>query len=188
MVEYFTQAIVLGREDLNETDSLVYFYTEELGKVTAKARGLKKPLSKSNPHLRPLNFVEARFVAGRNGNYQLIDALPVNYTSGYSEEKDKNLSFEDSIKLLKAAEFVKEMTFDFQQDLHLWHGLKKAITSNLEEKVIYRLLLKILGFDLEHASCVVCHSLDLAVFHKKDHVFLCGEHSLRAGENEVILV
>ena len=184
MVEYFTQAIVLDKEDFNETDSVVYFYTEELGRVTAKAKGLKKPLSKLNAHLETLNFAEVRFVSGKNGNFQLVDALSFDYDLRKKIKK----SPAETVKFLKMARFVKEMTFDLQKDLHLWHALRKVTGADVEEKIIYRLLLKILGFDPKAAVCSLCHNPNPAVFYMKDHVFLCEKCSLKVAQNEVVLI
>jgi len=188
MVEYFTQAIVLDKEDLNETDSLVYFYTEELGRVTARARGLKKLLSKSNAHLEPLNLVEVRFIAGRNGRLQLVDALSFNYATYHTLKEKIKSSPEELFKLLKVLQFIKEMTFDFHKDLHLWHALNKVINLKTEEKVIYQLFLKILGFDPKYAVCGICHNNNPVRFYIKEHIFLCGNCASKGGENEVIFI
>ena len=54
---YATQAIILRRSSVGETDSLVTLYTKNYGKMRAFARGVRKPNSKLGGHLEPLNQV-----------------------------------------------------------------------------------------------------------------------------------
>ncbi len=169
MIEYYTDAIILDKEELNENDSLIYLYTEKLGKVVAKAKGLKKILSKLSAHLEPLNFVKIRLVSGRNGYFQVVDALPHN-----EEVKEKIKSTpEDLIKFISLAGFIKEMTFELQQDLFLWQVVKKIIETDINEKEAKLFIIKALGFDPKFAQCENCANKDIKYFNKKDHIFLC---------------
>ncbi|MDI6717616.1 MAG: DNA repair protein RecO [Patescibacteria group bacterium] len=169
MTEYYTEAIVLKKENFNDTDGLVYFYTDELGKVVAKARGLKKILSKSNPHLEPLNFVKLRLVSGKNGYLQIIDALSFNTKI---TKKIKN-SPEKLLKLLRLADFIKETAPEMHRDQYIWHAIKKVVANNYDEHIIYRLFLKIMGFDAEYANCIICYGKNPHYFFKEDQSFIC---------------
>jgi len=71
--EFFTEAIVLDREELGEFDSRIFLYTKILGKVAARAQSARKITSKLSAHIEPLNLVNARLVYGKN--FQLVDAL-----------------------------------------------------------------------------------------------------------------
>ncbi len=110
MKEYFTEAIVLDEENIGELDKFVYLYTEDLGLVRAKAKGVRRITSKRAGHLQPLKLVKVRLVE-KNG-LQVVDAL----TSDRAPKTETNLA------LLR---FVKEMTFEFQKDRKIWLLLKK---------------------------------------------------------------
>lgn len=171
MLEHYTDALVLDKKDFNESDSLVYLYTEKLGKVVAKARGLKKILSKSNAHLEPLNFVKVRLATGRNGHLQLIDAL------SFKKEITKEIknSPERTQKILRFLNLISEMTGEFQADTRLWQVIKKIMETDYEERQINQGILKMLGFDMQYAECGICRSKEIKYFYKKDHTFLCEQ-------------
>lgn len=169
MIEYYTDAIVLDKEELNENDSLIHLYTEKLGKVVAKAKGLKRILSKSSAHLEPLNFVKIRLVSGKNGYFQVVDALP------YNEEVKIKIksSPENLMKFLHLVGFIKEMTCELQHDLFLWQVIKKIMEADIGEKEAKCLILKALGFDPKFAQCENCANKDIKYFDKKSYIFLC---------------
>lgn len=183
MVEYFTEALVLNKKDFGETDALVYLYTEELGKVVAKARGLKKIISKLNPHLEPIHFVRIRLVGGKNGYFQAVDTL------SFKKDLKKEIknSPEKLAKFLRIAEFIDNMTFEFQPDFKLWHTIKKIFSSDIAEIQAYRFILKDLGFDPESAECG-CGSKKAEFIEKSDHYFLCGSCASNYPENKLLLI
>lgn len=185
MLEHLTEAIVLDKEDIAETDGLIFLYTEKMGRVVAKARGLKKMLSKSNCHLEPLNFVDVRFVSGKNGYFQFLDAMPSENQKFIRKIKK---SPEDLAKFLEIRDFIKETTFDLQPDFYLWQIIKKIFQENPPKQKIYRALLTVLGFDPQFAECGACNKEEVAYFYKHDHMFLCRECSSKIPKNEVILV
>ena len=57
-----------------------------------------------------------------------------------------------------------------------------------DEMIIYRWLLKILGFDSEFADCVVCKSKEIKFFFKNDHCFICQKCAFKAPKDEVVLI
>lgn len=189
MIEYFTDAFVLDKQDYKETDGLLILYTQELGKVSVKARGLKKILSKSSAHLEPLYFAKIRLIQNKNGGYQLVDAI--------SYSKDKFLEIKnnpnDLIKFLRLAKFINDMSFELHPDEMLWQGIKKIFVGGVSEEIAYKFILKILGFDPENAYCQICDNTNNLCFVKKDHNFLCrfciGENKLEKISNlEIILL
>ncbi|MBI4993673.1 DNA repair protein RecO [Candidatus Wolfebacteria bacterium] len=190
MREHFTEAFVLNNKDLGELDSLITLYTADFGKVIAKTKSSKKITSKLVGHLQPLNFANVRLIeknsllAGRQG-FQIIDAL-TNY-----ENKIPTTDMHHLKKNLNVAEFINEMTYELQQDSRLWEAIKKIFASNLEEKIIYRGLLKILGFGPEFATCAFCHKNEAKFFIKTEHSFLCqncGQGNLKISQNEVVSI
>ncbi len=175
MLEYYSEAIVLNKEALNDTDGLIYFYTEQFGKVIAKAKGLRRILSKSNPHLEPLSFVKIRLINNKNGYFQLIDAL-----SDKENLKKIKGNQESLIKHLRIINFIDDMTFEFQPDLLLWQVIKEIIKRDLDEFQAYQLILKVSGFNPEFSQCAVCSNKNTFYFNKVDNEFLCLKCSLPA--------
>ena len=184
MTEYFTEAFVIDKKANGESDGLVVLYTKDLGRVTAKAKSIKKITSKLNSHLEPLNFVECRLIE-KNG-FQVIDALTLN--NNFHLRKDA-LVYSQSIKLLQ---FVEAMTFDLQPDARFYAAIKKILEHLAEYKegqeIIYFHLLKILGFDSKFALCAACHSGEINFFQITDNIFFCGKCSLKNQKDELVLI
>lgn len=65
-MEHYTSAIVLSRRDVREHDRLVSLYTEHLGKVTALARGVRRPASKMVGHLEPFALIAVKMVNSKD--------------------------------------------------------------------------------------------------------------------------
>ena len=57
-----------------------------------------------------------------------------------------------------------------------------------DEIIIYRGLLKILGFDPKFADCAVCEFKEIVFFFKDDHCFLCKKCAFKAPRDELILI
>lgn len=187
MLEHYTEAFVFDNKINKELDAIITLYTRDFGKVVAKAKSAKKITSKLNSHLQPLNFANVRLIeknalsAGKQG-FQLVDALTIED----SPRKPENL-----VKFLNIAQFINEMTFELHQDLQLWQAIKKifsAYLADLEDKVIYLGLLKILGFDSEHAVCVVCDNPQVDYFSKTEHIFLCAKCSGKIAQNQLLFI
>lgn len=189
MKEYFTEAFILDVQEIGECDSLITFYTRDFGKITAKAKSIKKIISKSAGHLQPLNFVNIRLIekntlpAGRQ-SFQIIDALT-------SENCAKlKINIDSFVKFLNIAKFIKDATFEHYPDYRFWLAIKKVMGLDVikNEIIIYRGLLKILGFDPEFADCVACELKEITFFFKNDHCFLCKKCAFKAPKNELILI
>ena len=76
MLEYETKAIVLAKTTAGETDGRIALYTEELGRIDAIAKGLKKIIAKLSHHLEPLNLIQCSIVSANNKH--LTSALTIN--------------------------------------------------------------------------------------------------------------
>ncbi|MEK7481937.1 MAG: DNA repair protein RecO, partial [Patescibacteria group bacterium] len=186
MTEYFTEAIVLDRKESGEADGLLILYTQDLGKITAKAKSLRKITSKLSGHLQPLNLIKVRLIE-KNG-FQAVDALSIN---GRGFKKGFKREIATFAKFLRILDFIREMTFELHPDYRLWTAMKKLFShdggQNIEEKIIYRGLLKILGFDPQFAECALCRKKEAKFFLKEDHLFFCGDCGWKNKEDEVVL-
>jgi DNA repair protein RecO (recombination protein O) len=62
---YRTPAIVLKRMDLGEADRIVTFFSRDVGKIKAVARGVRRTTSRSAGHLEPFTLTDVLFAVGR---------------------------------------------------------------------------------------------------------------------------
>lgn len=129
-----SEAVVLSKEDLGESDALVHLYSPHLGRITAKVQSAKKITSKLNPHLEPGGLVTVQLV--KKNSYQIIDAL-------------RESRPEPTATLIKFMDFVKAMTFEGGPEVGLWRLLVAG-------RPDFRAALKILGFDPSFAKCEGC--------------------------------
>ena len=159
--EFFTEAIVLDREELGEFDSRIFLYTKILGRVTARAQSARKITSKLSAHIEPLNLVNARLVYGKN--FQLVDAL-----------RFQKLG-KDFLKILR---LVKQISADNQPDLELWQLLKRQCQDPQAIGLVSKQILKIAGFDPRFAACQNCQSGNPNHFVFADAQYLCGRCSV----------
>lgn len=73
MTQYKTKGIILRRRNFGEADRLLTIYTEQKGKVSAIAKGVRKPLSKLGGHLELFYLVD--FVITKGKNIDIITAV-----------------------------------------------------------------------------------------------------------------
>lgn len=173
VIEIYTNALVLKKETAGEVDGMVTLYTQKMGKVLVKARGLKKILSKSGHHLEPLNFAKVRLVESKSGFLQLIDALSCNKEATFRVKRNP----ERLVFCAKMCDFIDKMTYELQEDYALWQFFENLYMSNASENEIYKEALKALGFDPDHAQCKICRKEKNLRFLIDDHIFLCRECS-----------
>ncbi len=83
-----TKAVVIKTQDYKENDKLVWLYTEELGKVTAIARGAKKSKSKLFALTLPLCYGDYVLFKGKN-LYNLQEGKIINSFQGLLNNLDK---------------------------------------------------------------------------------------------------
>ncbi len=163
---YFSEAVVLDREDANDVDGRFSVYAKGFGKFFAKAKSARKILSKLSGHLEPGSLVKIRLVG--NGSFQVVDALKF----GKVEISSPDLYFLDRL--------LPEQDFDFQ----IWEMLTKGSpstgsgldsTSSPRVKFSWPVALKILGWDPEHATCEFCRLGKPAYFDLRGQGFICEE-------------
>lgn len=65
---YKTEAIILRQRRLGEADRILTLYTPALGKLDAKAKGVRKTTSRLGGHLQPLNRVVAQLAQGHTAD------------------------------------------------------------------------------------------------------------------------
>lgn len=135
MNEYLTDAIVLGREDLNEFDSRVDLYTKNYGRLRAKAKSIRKSTSKLAGHLEPLMLSRVRLVD--KNDILVVDSLTIDR---FEFLRSSPKSFQSGLQLLG---FFRQNILEGEQDPALWNWLKSVLISG---KISYADLSKRLGF------------------------------------------
>jgi len=173
---YFPEAIVLDREDANGFDSRYSIYAKAFGKFLAKATSARKITSKLAPHLEPGNLVQIRVVG--NGGFQVVDVLK-------REKLDVRCG---DLYLLN--QMLPEHDFDFAIWEELLSGVRfqmsgfrergdevgersVEIVGQARKNLDWRKVLRILGWDPEHAACEICGSLSVSKFAVEGQVFAC---------------
>ncbi len=175
MVEYLTQAVVLNYRPQRENDRLVDLYTKDFGRLEAKVIGGRRILSKLAPHLDWFNLVTVRLV--EKNQFTVTDVL----TKERFGRERRNPGFYPSA--LKIFSLVRTLIPLAAPDLHLWHFL---VTGLKESGGNVGTLLKIFGYDPEHASCDTCRKRPVAAFRAKDQSFFCHDCGFKAGAVELI--
>ena len=65
-----TEAIVLRRTDFGEADRLLTLYSKEYGKITAIAKGARKPQSRKTGHVEL--FMRSKFLIAKGRNLDIV--------------------------------------------------------------------------------------------------------------------
>ena len=78
MTTYTTDAIVIKKIPSGEFDAMFTLYTEQFGKMNAKATGIQREAAKLKGHLEPLNHSAVQFVLGKAGE-KLTHAMLIEY-------------------------------------------------------------------------------------------------------------
>jgi len=82
-----TEAIVLRKKNLLNKDVLVSLFTQDLGRLTVFAKGVRKITSRRSPHLQTGNLINV-LISHKNDYYYLQESQLI---SGFSElKKDEN--------------------------------------------------------------------------------------------------
>ena len=122
MNSYSDVGIVLKRSNLGEADKLITFYTRHHGKVTAIARGLRRPTSKRAGSLELFNVVKSSFIRGRGELDTLAEVLILESHSGWRKHLGRvNLAYQ-------LAEVVDKLTPDHQSHPEIFEILSLALS------------------------------------------------------------
>ncbi len=65
---YKTEALILRQRKLGEADRILTLYTPTLGKIDAKAKGVRKTTTRLGGHLQPLNRVVVQMAQGHGAD------------------------------------------------------------------------------------------------------------------------
>jgi len=180
MFEVTTEAVVLDKEDLGESDSRIFLYTADFGKSTAKVTSARKITSKLAGHLEPLNYVLVRLISRSDftdsRNFQLTDALLID-NAGDLKSNPANLR-----QAIEAVNLIRKSIPEGAPDENLWQVFQNICS----QKITYSIqeILKILGLDLEFAGCELCRKSSPEYFYPKENFFICRLCNLSSKETK----
>jgi DNA repair protein RecO (recombination protein O) len=155
--EYQTEAVVIKKTKLGEADSILTFFTPNLGKIQGFAKSLRKPKSKMAGHLELLTHSAVSFSRGHNldtiTGAQTINAfLPL-----------KNDLWLTSCGLY-VAELVHQFTAEHQENyavfqlmLDTLNRLCQADNKELVLRYFELHLLESAGYRPQLRECITCH-------------------------------
>lgn len=156
--ELKTPAVVIRRARLKEADRVITFFTRELGKISAVAKGVRKGKSKLAGHLETLTYINLSLARGKN-----LDTIIGSQTlSPYLAVRN---SLERTAYGLYFAELVSHFAPEGQANPALF-GLLVETLENLSSTAspeplarYFELnLLKTLGYQPELRRCVNCRA------------------------------
>ena len=163
MMEYLTQAVVLGIRPHKESDRVVDLYTRDFGRLESNVVGGRKILSKLSPHLDLFNVITVR-LAEKN-RIILTDALT---DESFRKNRRDPKFYPSAFRILS---LVRALTPKGVPDLHLWHLIIKSLVSadgNIKT------FLKVLGYDPREAECDICAGKPATFFARKTNRFSAG--------------
>lgn len=154
---YQTEAIIIKKTKLGEADSILTFYTPDMGKIQGFAKSLRKPKSKLAGHLELLTHSLVSLARGRN-----IDTITGSQTI------NSFLPLKTDLKLssyaLYATELVNQFTAEhiennllFQLLLDTLHQLCQVDDGDLVLRYFEINLLNMIGYRPHLHQCVNCH-------------------------------
>lgn len=155
---YKTEGIVLKRINLGEADKILTVYTPNLGKISAVAKGARRPKSKLGGHVETLNRSSMMLAKGRN-----LDIVT------QSQTIDSHMALRSDLWLTSCALYICELVDRFTEEHSENYRIYKLLLNTLEQfgksKNIQLLLryfelhlLDYLGFRPQLQSCINCKS------------------------------
>lgn len=118
-----TEAIILKKVPIRESDELVICYTRDAGKQVYHAKSIATPRSCQRSHLDVLNHVDFSAVRG-NGHHIIASAYCIN---AFPALKTSLPALASSFFLL---ECFDKLVFENETDVQLWDFLRGALETN----------------------------------------------------------
>ncbi len=95
---YFTRVLILKSEDKKENDRLIVALSEEYGKITLIAKGVRKQTSKLASHIELFSLTDIGFVVG--GAYNVLTS---------AIKKESLLNIKQDLKKLQALSYISDL-------------------------------------------------------------------------------
>lgn len=176
-MNYKTNGIILKRQNFGEADRIVTIMTEDLGKVRAIAKGVRKTLSKMAGHLEPFCLTRLELAEGRNLNVICGAEVKEPFLEIRNDLAKTSLSF-------YMAEIIDQMTEEAEPHKEIFYLLQSVLehANDAQEPLLISYFelnfLEQMGFRPELFNCLKCNSeIEDAVNHF-DYIhggLVCGE-------------
>jgi DNA repair protein RecO (recombination protein O) len=161
-MEYKYQAIILGKNDVAETNRIYTVYSKEMGKIRLLACGVRKPNAKLAGSLEPITFSEI-FVAKGKGRGKITGVIAL---ENFLSLKENIFALEKVFYVFKifnrliSEEEKDERIFDLLLDYLLILEKDSLQKEDLKIEIltlgfIFKLL-NALGYGMEMKKCVGC--------------------------------
>jgi DNA repair protein RecO (recombination protein O) len=119
---YQTEAIIIKKTKLGEADRILTLYTPHLGKIQAKAKGIRRPRSKLAGHLELLTYSLVSLARGRTLDV-IIGSQTIN----------SFLPLKSDLWLTSCALYVTELINQFTADHIENHPLFQLLLETMEQ-------------------------------------------------------
>lgn len=143
---YRTEGVILNKRNFSEADRLLTIYTRDSGKISALAKGVRRPRSKKSGHLEIGNWCKLFVAKGKN--LDIITEVELKKAFGIANFKE-----EKAVRIYHLLELVDLLTAPHQKNksvfILLVQFLKKIVDQenfNLLSTVFKIKLLSLLGF------------------------------------------
>ncbi|WP_195970639.1 DNA repair protein RecO [Clostridium thermobutyricum] len=152
-----TSGVIIKSADYKENDKLLWIYTEELGKITAIAKGAKKNKSRLFSVTSPLCYSDYVVFKGKN-LFNLQEGKIINSFKGLMSNLDKLTYASYVCELidigLEDGEIDKNLYIEFIKTLYLLDT--DAIDYELLIRSFELKLLKATGYGINLETCSIC--------------------------------
>lgn len=154
-----SRAIIIGRYDFKENDSLVLLYSEKFGKLKLIAKGAKKFNSKLAAHIEPVTLSKILVVPSRSNFDYLASSSSIYLFKNLKEDWEKLKLLGEIMQIFNKSVKYGEADYKMFDWLLLW--LKNLIRVSSDEsekmKAIFMIrFFKIIGYDLSLENCSSC--------------------------------
>lgn len=149
-----TKAIILKRQNYKESDRLLTLFSDDLGKISAIAKGARRFGSKNLGLLEPFSLNEFVLSKGRN-LYLIGEVSPIYSPDKLNTESIKSFNTEAEIitKLLPDAEPNKRLYTVFEEIIK-----DSDVNPRLKEAYLISKVIKSQGIQPQLDKCVCCDS------------------------------
>jgi len=178
---YRTDAIILRRHDFGEADRLLTIYTPEFGKLSAIAKGARRPTSRQTGHVEL--FARTTLMLARGRELDIVTQ---------AEVCDSYLPLHADLNRISYANYLVELLDRFteagEQNIPLYHLLMDALgwvgqpacDLRLTARYYELALLRLVGFQPDLFTCVLGRETVEATdqfFSAIDGGAVCAEHA-----------
>ncbi|MEI6478114.1 MAG: DNA repair protein RecO [bacterium] len=167
MKQVKTEAIILDTTDVFDADRLFLLFTRELGKLRARAKGVRKPTSRLTGHLLEYLPTQLELIESSGGFFLVVQAQVIGVSSQAGTYPADAIAFSRQAALLSEA--INRLFTDLEPHPEVYDGLAYTLdrlralceskeTTTLAKLVAAEFLLKALvelGYRPELRACLV---------------------------------